>query len=230
MIVGVKIVAKCSSDLTVSHPFKEGFSIGLPKGDEDIQLNAPNLKLNVADHIELWNKVMKEVKEKHYAGPFKKIPFKNYIQSPIGLVPKDNGTKTRLIFHLSYPKGGTTSLNANTPKEDCKVKYNEFDQAVLRCLEEGIGCSIAKSDMSSAFRNLGIKKDHWPYLVMFATSPLDGKDYYFVDKCLLFGASISCAHFQAFSDAIAFLVKFKTSKRTINYLNDYFFMTICKYL
>ena len=121
-------------------------------------------------------------------------------------------------------------MNANTPKEDCKVKYNEFDQAVLRCLEEGIGCSIAKSDMSSAFRNLGIKKDHWPYLVMFATSPLDGKDYYFVDKCLPFGASISCAHFQAFSDAIAFLVKFKTSKRIINYLDDYFFAAICKYL
>ena len=34
---------------------------------------------------------MKEVEAKHYAGPFKTIPFENFIQSPIGLVPKDNG-------------------------------------------------------------------------------------------------------------------------------------------
>ena len=31
---------------------------------------------------------MKEVKAKRFAGPFKNIPFENYIQSPIGLVPK----------------------------------------------------------------------------------------------------------------------------------------------
>ena len=72
--------------------------------------------------------------------------------------------------------------------------------------------------MSAAFRNLGIKKEHWPYLVMMAESPIDGKIYYFVDKCLPFGASISCAHFQAFSDAIAYLMLKRTNKEAINYL------------
>ena len=67
-------------------------------------LNARNLKLNVGSKTELWNKVMKEVKEKRYAGPYHKIPFEYYIQSPIGLVPKDHGKSTRLIFHLSYPR------------------------------------------------------------------------------------------------------------------------------
>ena len=209
--------------------FNEGFSIGY-NGNEDVQLTAPNLKLTIGDHIELWNKVMKEVKEKRYAGPYEKIPFDKYIQSPIGLVPKDNGKKTRLIFHLSYPKGGSTSLNANTSKDECRVKYCEFDQAVRRCIEEGVGCAIAKSDMSSAFRHLGIKKKHWPYLIMKAVSPLDGKTYYFVDKCLPFSASISCSHFQAFSDAVAFLVQSRTLKCTINYLDDYFFAAICKAL
>ena len=37
---------------------------------------------------------MKEVKEGRYAGPFKDNPYKYYIQSPIGLVPKDNGKNT----------------------------------------------------------------------------------------------------------------------------------------
>ena len=83
--------------------FQNGFSIGY-EGPENVKIEAPNLKFReVGDPIILWNKVMKEVKELRYAGPFKKIPFENYIQSPIGLVPKDGGKDTWLIFHLSYP-------------------------------------------------------------------------------------------------------------------------------
>ena len=207
--------------------FRKGFSIGY-QGNKDIVQMSPNLRLTVGDKTELWNKVMKEVKLKCYVGPFKEVPFKNFIQSPIGLVPKDNGTKTHLIFHLSYPRNTGKLVNANTPPDLCRVKYLDFDQAVLRCIEEGVRCSIAKSDMSSIFRNLGIKKDHWPYLVMKAESPKDGKTYFFVDKCLLFGASISCAIFQAFSDAVAFLIKHRTGNRTINYLDDYFFAALLK--
>ena len=77
--------------------FKNGFSLGY-QGKEDIQLHAPNLKLRVGSERELWNKVMKEVKEGRYAGPYKVIPFDHFIQSPIGLIPKDKGTQTRLIF------------------------------------------------------------------------------------------------------------------------------------
>ena len=209
--------------------FREGFSIGYT-GEENVKLTAPNLMLDAGSQTELWNKVMKEVKLNCFAGPFENIPFDNYIWSPIGLVSKDNGTKTHLIFHLSYPKTGTTSVNANTPCDLCTVHYCEFDQAIARSLEEGIGCKTAKSDMASAFRNLGIKKKHWRYLVLKARNPKDHKMYYFVDKCLPFGAAISCAHFQAFSDAIASFMKFRTGKRVINYLDDYFFAALCKLL
>ena len=116
--------------------FRNGFDIGY-SGPTDVKQTAANLPLTVGDEIDLWNKVMKEVKLKRFAGPFKKIPFDSYIPSPIGLVPKDNGKDTRLIFHLSYPRNkskfnGTCpkSLNANTPKELCKVKYPEFAEAV----------------------------------------------------------------------------------------------------
>ena len=131
---------------------------------------------------------MKEVKLKRYAGPFKQIPFENYIQSPIGLVPKDNGKDVRLIFHLSYPRcTHSTSINANTDKGQCKVTYPDFSDAIKRCLEEGMGCFIGCSDSRSAFRNLCIQKLDWSLLVMMATSPIDGKVYYFFDKCLPFG-------------------------------------------
>ena len=53
---------------------------------------------------------------------------------------------------------------------------------------------------------------------------------YFVDKCLPFGAAISCAIFQALSNAIAHLVYADSARRVINYLDDYFFVAAMKLL
>ena len=208
--------------------FKNGFDLGY-RGPTQIQQKAPNLKFTIGNSTELWNKVMKEVKEKRYAGPFETIPFENYIQSPIGLVPKDNGKKTRLIFHLSYPRRvGGISINNSTPEEFKKVSYPSFDDAVRLCLKEGKNCHAGKSDMTAAFRHFAIMKKYWKYLVMKAKSPKDGKTYYFIDKCMPFGAAISCSHFQRFSNAIAHIVTTKTGKDNINYLDDFFFTALLK--
>ena len=61
-----------------------------------------------------------------------------------------------------------------------------------------------------------------------AESPFDNKMYYFVDKCLPFGASISCLHFQAFSDAIAHIMRHKSGKDNMNYLDDFLFIALLK--
>ena len=213
--------------------FSNGFDLGYRGKMENIQQKAPNLKFTIGNKTILWNKVMKEVQNKRYAGPFEEIPFKDFIQSPIGLVPKDGGKKTRLIFHLSFPRGKDPpeSVNGNTPEELTKVKYKDFDQAIKLCiLEGGKWVYIGKSDLSNAFRHLPIAKKFWKFLVMKALSPIDGKWYYFVDKCLPFGASISCAAFQAFSDALAHIVKAKTGKDNVNYLDDFLFVALLKAL
>ena len=208
--------------------FKHGFDLGY-RGPEQVQLLAPNLKFVIGNKLELWNKVMKEVELGRYAGPFRSIPFDNYIQSPIGLVPKDGGTKTRLIFHLSYPKDGDTSINANTPKEISTVEYPKLEQAVLLCLRAGKGCSAGKSDLSAAFRHLCIAKKFWKFLVMKAYHPITNELRYFVDKCLPFGASISCSNFQKFSDALSYIVEKLTGGiENVNYLDDYFFVALLK--
>ena len=59
--------------------FSKGFSIRY-NGPEEVSIKSPNLKFRgVGDPITLWNKVMKEVKESRYAGPFEEIPFKHFI-------------------------------------------------------------------------------------------------------------------------------------------------------
>ena len=171
---------------------------------------------------------MKEVNLGRYAGPFEEPPYEHFVQSPIGLVPKDKGKKTRLIFLLSYPKEGD-SVNAGIPKEKCTVKYPDFEETVKLCLREGVGCSIAKSDMSSAFRHVPLKKDTWHLLIMKAEHPVSKKLCFFIDKCLPFGSSISCAIFQVISDTIAFIVAKKAgNKPNLNYLDDYLFEAFLK--
>ena len=211
--------------------FTHGFKLQYQGKLAKCQRSAPNLKLRIGSKLELWNKVMNEVELGRYACPFEDPPFDYFVQSPIGLVPKDKGTKTRLIliFHLSYPKDGE-SVSSGIPYDKCKVKYPDFDEAVKICLQEGRGCCIGKSDMSSAFRHVPMAKDQWWLLVMKAEHPKTKKVMYFVDKCLPFGSSISCAIFQAISDAIAWIVRCRARKPNVNYLDDYLFEAAIKYL
>ena len=209
--------------------FTNGFDIGY-RGSTSRQNTSENIpiKTGVGSKIEMWNKVMKEVKLGRFAGPYKQIPYQDYMQSPIGLVPKA-GNQTRLIFHLSYDFSETdTSLNSNTPKDLCTVKYRDLDHAIVNCLklleliedkdedsdvntqeQQHSGNKprifFSKTDAKSAFRVLPIRIDQRRWLLMMCKNALTGEKMYFVDKCLPFGASISCALFQKFSDALQFL-------------------------
>ena len=137
--------------------FKYGFDLKF-MGNRRVRYRAKNLKLRVGSETDLWNKLIKEVQTGRVAGPFLHPPFDHYIQSPIGLVPKDGGTKTRLIFHLSHPRADPSkSVNGSVPKEFTEVTYPEFDHAVQLCMEAGQGCAAAKSDLTSAFRHLCIR-------------------------------------------------------------------------
>ena len=204
--------------------FRYGFDLNY-KGGLKGKRFAPNLKFRIGSPVELWNKVMNEVHAERYVGPFKEedIPFRSFIQSPIGLVPKDKGTKTRLIFHLSYPKEGD-SVNSGIPRNLCTVKYPDFNDAVRLCMRAGKAAFCATSDMSMAFRNVPLMKRCWKLLLMKAQHPTTGVIYYFYDKCLPFGSSISCSIFQSFSDSVAHIVTYITHEPLINYLDDYLFV------
>ena len=209
------------------------------------QDKSKNLPFHIGDKFILWEKVMKEVSLNRYSGPFKEVPFDNYVQSPIGLVPKDGGEHTRLIFHLSYNFKENKSVNSCTPKKYCTVQYQDLDCAVkqsLKLLEQILTgeCDTiwyGKSDLKSAFRILGLSLEDYWLLVMMAVHPITGEKFYFVDKCLPFGHSISCSLFQAFSDALAhmanYLIAAKTgAERTVlmNYLDDFLFASLLKQL
>ena len=241
-----KLLRKSSYDVEKTrfliNGFTEGFDLGY-QGPLVRQSRSQNIPFTVGDDKDLWGKLIKEIKLKRVAGLYRQIPFENYMQSPIGLVPKDNGTKTRLIFHLSYEfKDEMGSLNGNTLEHLCSVKYNDFDHAVNNCLQlierfkkENPGQTtpviyFGKTYIQSAFRILGLKRSCWNWLVMMARNPQTGEIFYFVDKCLPFGVSKSCALFQEFSDALNFLFEYlvKLKKQSTNYLDDFLFLALSR--
>ena len=213
--------------------FTHGFDLGY-EGPEIRADQSENLPISVGSKTDLWNKVMKEVKNKRFAGPYLRIPFTNFTQSPIGLVPKANN-QTRLIFHLSFEfKSGLGSVNSNTPKDLCSVKYKDIDHAVktsLRLLKNRDPhhriLFYGKSDLKSAFRILGLAPKNFKWLIMKAIDPLSKITYYFADKALPFGSSRSCALFQDFSDALRHIIEFRTGAllTVTNYLDDFLFVS-----
>ena len=117
----------------------------------------------------------------------------------------------------------------------CKVKYKDLDHAVantlklLKLLKDSGLIWYSKSNLKSAFRLLPLKRASWWLLVMRIQHPVMGEKCYFFDKCLPFGASISCALFQRFSDALAHIHRYLTEGKIVsyyasmNYLDDFLF-------
>ena len=207
--------------------FKNGFDIEY-RGPLTRQDRSRNIPFSVGNEKILWEKIMKEVKAKRYAGPFDEIPFRNFMQSPIGLVPKSGG-QTRLIFHLSFDFGPENrSLNFHTPEDLCKVKYNDLDYALKTIfkLDSTLPIYCAKTDIQSAFRVLPLKRSCYRWLIMMAKNPNTGKKVFFVEKNLPFGASISCFLFQEFSNCLKHIFEYHMGRKMLvtNYLDDFLFV------
>ena len=66
---------------------------------------------------------------------------------------------------------------------------------------------LGKTDLKSTFRWLPLLSWCFKFLLLKAQHPQTGKFYFFADKCLPFGASISCSHFQRLSNAIKHIVE-----------------------
>ena len=129
------------------------------------------------------------------------------------------------------------------PKEACSVKYKDLDHAIKQTLYL-INCAsgdrvviwFSKTDLKSAFRILGTSPRVWWLMILKAPHPETGEVFYFIDKCLPFRHSISCALFQSFLDALEHILGYllcnkgvtHDSGRTTNYLDDFLFIALAE--
>ena len=156
----------------------------------------------------------KEITAGRMLGPFKKIPLPNLICSPMGMVPKKDSAKMRMITHLNYPHGN--SINSYMDPQDTSTSYQSFNQALVIVAKYGCGVYMSKGNIESAFRIIPIAPEDWHLLGICFNKR------YFVDICLTFRASISCAIFRKVGDLLQWIAQKRAKHPISRYLDDFF--------
>ena len=168
--------------------------------------------------------ILKEVRHGHTASPFQFRPFEFFHCSPLGAVPKKDGTH-RIILDLSSPRG--SSINEGISRDSYSVRYSSFDAAVhmVQSVSHGSRCYMAKLDIQHAFRLCPVHPADWPLL------GYRWQDKFFVDIRLPFGSRSSPFIFTQFAEALLWILLFVFGvKNVIHYLDAFFVCSTTKVL
>ena len=120
----------------------------------------------------------------------------------------------RMITHLSYPNGN--SINHYIDPRGTTTSYQSFDYAVKIVAKYSYGCYISKGNVEAAFRILPILKKDWHLLGIKFNSR------FYIDICLPFSASISCALFEKVGSVLQWLAHHRAGHPIAHYLDDFF--------
>ena len=210
--------------LTGYHPplrqfLVNGFSYGFRVGfvGERRAAQSPNLKSALEQPQAVRRTFRKELEAGRIRGPFPRPPFRKFVCSPLGIVPKKVPSEFRLIQRLSYPCG--SSVNDYIPERTSSVRYASISDAITVIKQLGAGCFMAKTDIKSAFRIISIHPSDFPLLGM----KWDKQFYY--DVCLPMGLSSSCAIFEAFSSSLESIsVHHFGASGVLHILDDFLFI------
>ena len=123
-------------------------------------------------------------------------------------------TVRNITDSISFPYGA--SINDFIDPDSCRTAYQPFEKAVQMVASQGTGCFMAKADIKSAFRNIPMARADLHLL------GIKFKGKYFVDTCLPFGASISCAIFESVASLIHWITEQRTHHEFTHYLDDFF--------
>lgn len=195
--------------------FTHGFTIPF-NGSRSFR-SANNLKSVRENPKIVYDKISDAIVKGHVAGPFLSPPFPNFQISPIGLVPKKDFGKFRLIHHLSF--GNELSVNAGIPDDLCTVNYQTIDDAIALVKQCGYMSYMTKVDIENAYKIVPIHPHDFE-LLGFSID-----DKYFFDKTLPMGLSYSCALFERLSTAFHWTAVNKLKLPfCAHILDDFFFV------
>jgi hypothetical protein len=124
--------------------FRSGFKVGFV-GSPHCQISS-NLVSAQAQPSRIDEYITGELAANRVRGPFNKPPFDEFQCSPLGLVPKKDPGKLRVIHHLSYPEGG--SVNDHIPPENTQAAYQSVDDAIQMITNVGKAGLLSKTEAS----------------------------------------------------------------------------------
>ena len=204
---------------------QEGFRVGMERSItlHSSRRNHPSVRLRpsaVEDYLTLERKL----------GRFSpQVPahlIQNCHVSPLGLVPKSQPGKWRLITDLSSPRHH--SINDGISPDLCSLQYCKVDDAIQLLVMHGANALMCKVDLQSAYRVVPIHPEDRPLLGV----KWDGK--VFLDMALPFGLRSAPKIFSALADALAWIAYQHGVALQIHYLDDFFMVgpsdsPICKH-
>ena len=163
-------------------------------------------------------KLAREISQGRIAGPLHELPFVNMHISPIEVVPKKEVGQYRLIHHLSYPTD--KSINEHIPDELKTVHYSSIDDAIEIILNLGPNATMAKTDISNAFRVIPIHPhDHAILGIQF-------NGCFYFDQCLPMRCASSWSIFEECSYALQWIAHTKGGiTHIVHVMVDFFILS-----
>ncbi len=159
--------------------------------------------------------INKELAENHYA----KVTHKPTIVSALGAIPKDNGD-IRLIHDCSRPQG--KAVNDYAEKISCK--YQTIQSAIKHLTP---GCYLAKVDLQSAYRSVGLHPSQFEFTGLKWTFKGDPNPTWLIDKRLPFGARKSPGIFHRLTQAVRRMMS-RRGYTVIAYQDDFLIIAATK--
>lgn len=175
---------------------------------------SPNHRSALKNPDIITEKLKLDLQRNRVAGPFQALPMSPFIVSPIGLVPKKELNKYRIIHDLSFPPG--ESVNDSIPAAYKPVSYEGIRRIVELVAQLGKGTLVAKADIQEAYRILPVHPSQY-YLLGFSWN----KEFYY-DKRLPMGASTSCSTFEQVSCALQWILQNLYNVPTVSHIMDDF--------
>ena len=183
----------------------------------------------VPQDLSITNWIVKCHQKGFLLGPFQDelLPYDVVYTSPLFTVSKPD-FKRRVVCNLSHPKFNGVSVNDCIDPAAKAVQYISFVELCLFVYELGYDARLWIVDAQDAYYRVPIKEKYWKYM------GIRWYGYVFLFTSLQMGLGSACAIYQAFADAVMYIIihnhKHKNRKLFIDdifiyirhYLDDFF--------
>ena len=188
---------------------REGFKIVSTFDFESVEVENYNSALDPENITQVEEQINIELQE----GRYEVIHQKPLIVSALGAIKKSSG-KIRLIHDASRPPG--SALN-NYAELEMKQSFQSIRDATELLSH---GAYMAKIDLKSAYRSVGVHPSCFPGTGLKWKFKGDTHDTYIIDKCLPFGAKLSPGIFHRLTQAVRRMM-LRRGYRIVVYLDDF---------
>lgn len=167
--------------------------------------------------------ILKELELKRYSGPFSVSQLLTLIgpfrTAPLGVVPKSNSDKARVIQDLSFPRNDAThaSVNSEINSDDFPCEWGSFAQCYFLVAKAPVGSQVAVFDVDSAYRNIPVHPEDQPHFCV------SWKDQVYIDHCVAFGSASSAGLFGRVADCIVAILKSLGAQDVLKWVDDIIF-------